>query len=80
MQFLFSVRNEGLCIHFMFRADNGTLLIVYPIRIVSDKMGMGKILFSLGYRIWIRKKLINLSGMDISKGFSLSVIQWVNYI
>jgi hypothetical protein len=31
-------------------------------------MGMGK------------KKFVNLSDMDMGKGFSLSVIHWVNYI
>jgi hypothetical protein len=40
------------------RAVNGTLLAVYPTRIVPDKMNMGKVLFSLGYWVWVwvRKK------------------------
>jgi hypothetical protein len=42
-------------------------------------MGMGKILFSLGHRIWVwvKKKFVNLSGMDMGMGFSLPVIHWV---
>jgi hypothetical protein len=36
------------------RGVNDILLAVYPIRIVSDKMCMSKILFSLDH--WIRKK------------------------
>jgi hypothetical protein len=45
-------------------------------------MDMDMILFSLGYRVWvwIRKKIVNLSGMNMGKGFSLPVIYWVNYI
>jgi hypothetical protein len=41
-----------------FKAVNDTLLVVYLIRIVSDKTGIGKILFSLSHRVWvwIRKK------------------------
>jgi hypothetical protein len=31
----------------------GTLLAVYPTRIVPDKTGMGKVLFSLGNRVWV---------------------------
>jgi hypothetical protein len=31
------------------RVVNGTLLVVYPTRIIPDKTGMYKILFSLSY-------------------------------
>jgi hypothetical protein len=64
------------------RAINGTLLPVYPICIVLDKMSMGKILFSLSHRIWVwvRNIFVNLLGMDMGKRFSLPVIHWVNYI
>jgi hypothetical protein len=34
-------------------AVNDILLVVYPIHIVFDKTGMGKILFSLSHRIWV---------------------------
>jgi hypothetical protein len=27
-----------------------------------------------------KKKFVNLSGMNMGKGFSLSIIHWVNYI
>jgi hypothetical protein len=65
-----------------FRAVNDILLVVYLIHIVPDKTGMSKIFFSLGHQawIWIRKKFINLSNMNMSRGFSSSVIHWVNYI
>jgi hypothetical protein len=33
------------------RAVNGIILAVYPIRIVPDKTGIGKILFSLGHQV-----------------------------
>ena len=36
------------------RGVNDTLLAVYPTRIVFDKVGMGKVFFSLAYRIWVR--------------------------
>jgi hypothetical protein len=64
------------------RTVNGIILVVHPIRIVSDKTNMDKVLFSLGHRIWvwIRKNSVNLSGMNMGKGFSLPVIHWVNYI
>jgi hypothetical protein len=43
---------------------------------------MDEVLFSLGHRVWVwvRKNFVNLSGMDMGKGFSLLVIHWVNYI
>jgi Retrotransposon gag protein len=64
------------------RDVNGTLLAVYPTRIVPNKTGMSKVLISLGHRVWVwvRKKFVNLSGMDMGKGFSLPVIHSVNYI
>jgi hypothetical protein len=62
------------------RAVNDTFLIVYLTRIVSDKTGMSNVLFSLGHWVWVKKNFINLSGMDMGKGFSLPVIHWVNYI
>jgi hypothetical protein len=64
------------------RTVNDIILVVHPIRIVSDKTDMDKVLFSLGHRIWvwIRKNFVNLSGMNMGKGFSLPVIHWVNYI
>jgi hypothetical protein len=54
-------------------------MVVYPIRIVSDKMSMNKILFLLGYWVWvwIRKIFVNLLSMDMDKGFLLPVIHWV---
>jgi hypothetical protein len=60
-------------------AVNLILLVIYPTRIILDKTGMGKILFSLDHRVWVWN-FVNLSGMDMSKGFSLPVIHWVNYI
>jgi hypothetical protein len=43
---------------------------------------MDEVLFSLGHRVWVwvRKNFVNLSDMDMDKGFSLLVIHWVNYI
>jgi hypothetical protein len=35
------------------RVVNESRLAVYPIYIVSDKISMDKILFSLSYHIWI---------------------------
>ena len=35
------------------RGVNGTILIVYPTRIVFDKAGMGKVFFSLAYWVWV---------------------------
>jgi hypothetical protein len=40
------------------RVVNGTLLAVYLIYIVFDKMSMSKFLFSLGHRIWVWIKKI----------------------
>jgi hypothetical protein len=37
----------------MGSAVNGTLLVIYPIRIIPNKTGMDKILFSLGHQVWI---------------------------
>jgi hypothetical protein len=64
------------------RVVNDTFLVIYPIRIVPDKTSMDMVLFSLGHWIWVwvRTKFVNLSSMDIGKGFSLPVIHWVNYI
>jgi hypothetical protein len=48
----------GICTTPVLRAVNGIILVVYPIHIVPDKMGMGKILFSLSHQVWVwvRKK------------------------
>lgn len=35
------------------RGVNGTFLAVNPTRIVFDKAGMGKVFFSLTYRVWV---------------------------
>jgi hypothetical protein len=64
------------------RAVNGIFLSVYPTRIIPDKTDMDKVLFSLGHQIWvwIRKKIVNLSSMDMDKRFLLTIIHWINYI
>jgi hypothetical protein len=68
------------------RAVNDIILAIYPIHSALDKTNMGNILFSLSYRVWVwvwvwvRKKIINLSGMDMGKEFLLPIIHWVNYI
>jgi hypothetical protein len=64
-------------------AINGTLLAVYLSRIVPDKMGTSKdckILYSSSHRVWVRKNFINSWSMDMNNGFSLPIINWVNYI
>jgi hypothetical protein len=45
-------------IRFPFKVVNDTLLTVYSICIVLNKMGIDKVLFSLDYRVWVwvRKK------------------------
>jgi hypothetical protein len=66
--------------------DSGTVndifLVLYPTRIVYNKMDIDKVLFSLDQWVWVwvRKNYVNLSGMNMDKKFSLSIIHWVNYI
>jgi hypothetical protein len=45
---LTSLERRLLC-----RAVNNIFLVIYPIRIVSDKADIDKILFLLGHRIWL---------------------------
>jgi hypothetical protein len=56
--FVFNVYINFRDIGWLHRTVNDTLLAVYLICIIPDKTNMGKILFSLGHRIWIwiRKK------------------------
>jgi hypothetical protein len=51
-----------------------SFFIVYPICIVSDKTNMNKILFSLGYRVWVRIFFVNLSDKCTDKSYFLSII------
>jgi hypothetical protein len=58
-------------------------LAVYLSRIVPDKIGMSKdckVLYLSGHRVWVKKNFINSSSMDMDNGFSLPIINWVNYI
>jgi hypothetical protein len=51
---------------FQARAVNNIILIIYSTRIVSNKTGMSKILFSLCHRVWVwmRKKFHKLIGYE----------------